>query len=88
MIGPDPSSNNATTTIPLQVVPVNFNYPSFGKKKFDPQKDKYPNGEKVLDNFLNSPLLQSNVDFKSGGEDIGKTQYIDAYQRGNFYWPT
>lgn len=85
MIGPDPSSNNATTTIPLQIVPVIFSYPSFGKTKFDPRNDEYPNGEKVLDNFLNSPLLQSNVDFKSGGKDMGKTQYIDAYQRGNFY---
>src|SRR5436309_1408763 len=28
---------------------------------------------------------KSVVDFTSGGQDLGKTQYIDAYQRGNFW---
>ena len=27
----------------------------------------------------------SSVDFVQGGVDLGKTQYIDAYQRGNFW---
>ena len=35
--------------------------------------------------ILKSPLLQSEVDFKQGGTDLGKTQYIDAFQRG-FWW--
>jgi hypothetical protein len=85
MIGPDPSSNNSTTTIPLQIVPVVFTYPNFGNKTFNPKKDTYSNGETVMHNFVNSPLLKSNVKFKSGGEVMGKTQYIDAYQRANFW---
>jgi hypothetical protein len=85
MIGPDPKSSNATTTIPFEVVPVIFTYPSFGKMKFNPKKDTYPDGETVLKNFLNSPLINSDIDFKSGGQDLGNTQYINAYQRGNFW---
>ena len=85
MVGTDPSKTNSTTTIPMQIVPVVFTYAAFGNQKFNPLKDKYPNGEKVMDNFLNSPVLQSNVSFKSGGEKVGKTQYIDAYQRANFW---
>src|SRR6185437_2466053 len=85
MIGPDPASNNSTTTIPLQIVPVIFKYPSFGNKKFNPKKDTYSDGETVLKNFTNSPLINSDIDFKSGSTDLGSTQYIDAFQRGNFW---
>jgi hypothetical protein len=85
MIGPDPAKNNATTTIPFEVVPVVMKYAAFKNQKFDPSKDKYSDGETVLDNFLNSPLVKSDIDFKSGGQDLGKTQYIDAFQRGNFW---
>lgn len=85
MIGPDPSKNNSTTTIPFEIVPVQFTYSAFKNEKFDPKKDKYPNGQTVLKNFESSPLVKSVVDFKSGGQDLGKTQYIDAFQRGTFW---
>ena len=85
MIGPDPSKDNTTTVIPFQVVPVIFTYAAFGNQKFNPLKDHYDNGQKVMDNFLGSPLVQSTVSFKSGGEKMGKTQYINAYQRANFW---
>jgi hypothetical protein len=85
MIGTDPTNTNTNTTIPVEVVPVIFKYPSFGKTKFSPKKDKYSDGETVLQNFLTSPLLDSNVDFQSGTVDFGKGQYIDSYQRANFY---
>jgi hypothetical protein len=85
MIGTDPTNTNTNTSIPFEVVPVVFKYPSFNKMKFNPKKDKYSDGETVLQNFLNSPLLDSNVDFQSGGVDFGKGQYIDSYQRANFY---
>ena len=58
MVGPDPSSNNATTTIPFEVVPVVFTYPNFNNMKFNPKKDTYPNGQTVLRNFLVSPLVR------------------------------
>jgi hypothetical protein len=34
--------------------------------------------------MVQSPIFQSN-DFKFGGTDVGTTQYIDAFQRANFW---
>jgi hypothetical protein len=85
MIGTDPGSTNTNTTIPLEIVPVIFTYPSFGKKKFNPKKDTYSDGETVLKNFTSSPLLTTHIDFKTGTIDLGGSQYIDAFQRGNFW---
>jgi hypothetical protein len=85
MIGPDPSTNNSTTTIPFFVVPVVMKYAAFGNQTFNPKTDTYSNGQTVLKNFLASPLVKSVIDFQSGGEDMGKTQYIDAFQRGTFW---
>jgi len=45
------------------------------------------NGQSALTNTVNSPIFQSNVDFVEAGADLGKTQYIDAFQRESF-WPT
>jgi len=85
MVGGDPAKTNTTTTIEVDIVPVTFKYPSYSNTVFNPRKDTYSNGETVLRNFLKSPLLTSVVNFKSGGQTIGKTQYIDAFQRGNFW---
>jgi hypothetical protein len=38
-----------------------------------------------VQNSLDSPLFNAGIDFKQGGTDLGNTQYIDAYQRGNFW---
>ena len=32
-----------------------------------------------------SPIFATGVDFTSGGVDFGSTQYINAFQRANFY---
>jgi hypothetical protein len=85
MVGPDPATSNATTTIPFEIVPVIMTYPKFKNRTFDPLKDKFDDGETAMDNFVNSPMVKANVDWKSGGQDLGTTQYIDAFQRGNFW---
>lgn len=81
MIGTDPASNNTTTTIPVTVIPLKI---VIGKTIFSPKK-KLSIGRTVLKNIMVSPLFQNNVDFNQGGTDLGKTQYIDAFQRGNFW---
>ena len=43
------------------------------------------NGKTVTQNTLASPLFNAGIDFVQGGVDLGNTQYIDAYQRGNFW---
>jgi hypothetical protein len=86
MVGTDPSKTNTSTTVPVFLVPIKMVYgPSNGNKTFDPVKHKLPDGETVLHNILTSPILSAGIDFKQGGVDLGNTQYIDAFQRGNFW---
>jgi hypothetical protein len=86
MVGLDPHTSNATTTIPVVIIPIKFVYgASNGNKTFNAAKDTFPNGQTVVQLVENSPLMQSNLDFTEGGVDLGKTQYIDAFQRGNFF---
>jgi len=81
MVGTNPASNNTTTTIPVTVIPIKI---TIGKTIFSPNK-KLSNGRTVLRNMMVSPLFKNEVDFNQGGTDLGKTQYIDAFQRGNFW---
>jgi hypothetical protein len=81
MIGANPATSNATTTIPVTIIPLKI---VIGKTIFTPLK-KLPSGRTILKNIMVSPLFKSNVDFVQGGTDVGKTQYIDAFQRGNFW---
>jgi hypothetical protein len=86
MVGADPSKSNVTTTIPVVIIPIKFVYgASNGNKTFNAALDKFPNGQTVVQLVENSPLMQANLDFTEGGVDLGKTQYIDAFQRGNFW---
>ena len=86
MVGTDPSSTNTTTTIPVFVIPVRLGYKGSNGSKtiFDPNT-KLSNGKTVVQNVLASPVFATGIDFKQGGTDLGNTQYIDAYQRGNFW---
>ncbi len=81
MVGADPATSNTTTTLKVRVIPLKV---VIGTHRFSTSK-KVSNGQTVLQNTLNSPLFQSNVDFVQGGTDLGKTQYEDAFQRGNFW---
>jgi hypothetical protein len=86
MVGTDPSTSNATTTIPVFIVPVRLGYKGSNGSKtiFDPSTKVLSNGKTVIQNVLASPIF-NNLDFTQGGTDLGNTQYIDAYQRGNFW---
>ena len=85
IVGTDPSSSNVTTTIPVLIIPVKLVFTVHKKRKvFDPNH-VLPNGNTVIQNTINSPIFQSGIDFVQGGVDLGNTQYIDAYERGNFW---
>jgi hypothetical protein len=81
MVGTNPATTNSTTTIAVKVIPLKI---IIGKKRFSPSM-KVSDGKTVLQNTLASPLFKSEVDFNQGGTDLGKTQYEDAFQRGNFW---
>src|ERR1019366_8313529 len=87
-VGTSPYTTNTSTTIPVYIIPVKMVYPkNNGNATFDPKNKVLPNGKTVINNILASPLFTSGVDFTQGGTDLGTTQYIDAFQRGNF-WST
>ena len=73
MVGTPPSSTTPATVavviIPIKIVVSNTT--------FDPAA--------IIANVTGSPIFNTGVDFTSGGVDFGNTQYIDAYQRANFF---
>jgi len=85
MVGTDPHNTNTTTTVNVVLIPIKMIYGATnGNMTFNPKRDQFPNGQKVVDNMKQSPIFQ-NSDFNEGGTDVGNTQYIDAYQRANFW---
>lgn len=84
MVGTAPATGTSTT-IPVFIIPVKLTFTtSTGTTIFSPQH-KLTNGQTVIQNVTTSPLFVSGIDFVQGGTDLGTTQYIDAYQRGNFW---
>ena len=85
MVGTAPSTGKSTT-IPVFVIPVVLTFKSSkGTTTFSPLT-KLSNGQTAVQNTTSSPIF-NNMDFTSGGIDLGTTQYVDAFQRGNF-WST
>jgi len=86
MVGTAPATGVSTTVavkiIPLKIVITNR---SGVKTTFDPSH-VLANGRTVTNNTVASPIF-SSIPFTSGGVSMGTTQYIDAYQRANF-WAT
>jgi hypothetical protein len=83
MVGTIPSGGKSTT-IPVFIIPVKLSYTtSKGTTVFTPQT-KLSNGVTAVQNTIASPIFKS-LDFTSEGTDLGTTQYIDAFQRGNFW---
>ena len=86
MAGTDPGSTNTSTTIPVVLVPIKMVYGARnGNMVFDPNAHTVSNGNTVTQNTTASPLFNAGIDFNQGGTDLGNTQYVDAYQRGNFW---
>jgi len=85
MVGAAPSTNaTATITtfiIPIKIVITNRNG---SKSTYDPAH-VLSNGNSVTTNTLDSPIFDSTTTYTQGGVDVGTTQYIDAFQRANFW---
>jgi hypothetical protein len=87
MVGTDPSQTNQTTTITAYILPISVTIPlTNGNVTFDPQS--------IVQKVLASPVLCNpnpndippcTIDFATYGTDLGTTQYVDAFQRGNFW---
>jgi hypothetical protein len=73
----------AATTVPSFIIPLKI---VVAGKTFSTSTVQ-SNGKTALADTSGSPIFQSVIDFKEGGADLGKTQYIDAVERESF-WPT
>jgi len=86
MVGRSPFFHGKrVTTIPTVVVPVKLTFADTGTV-FDPSAPDAcaPGGVSVLSLVLNSPIFQ-NVSFTMNSAAVGSTQYLDAFQRANFW---
>lgn len=84
MVGTAPSGG-ASTTVAVEIIPVKIVVTSRSgvKTTYDPSH-VLSNGNTVVANTVASPLFKG-ISFTSGGVSMGTTQYIDAYQRANFW---
>jgi len=84
MVGTAPSSDT-TTTVPVYIIPVKVVITTTtGTKTFNPSH-VLSNGNTVTQNTVASPIFDSTTTYTQGGIDVGTTQYIDAFQRANFW---
>jgi len=85
MVGTAPSTNTSTTVttyiIPVKIVITARNGT---KTTFDPAH-VLSNGNSVTTNTAASPIFDTTTTYVQGGVNVGTTQYIDAYQRANFW---
>jgi len=96
-IGGDPTNTNTTSTITVLLIPLKFVITQNGTKYvFDAANVKLQNNHNrnVVTAMLDSPLFTTDIDFapqygtcgnKGTCVDLGKTQYIDAFQRGTWW---
>jgi hypothetical protein len=86
MVGTKPSLGNASTTVPVYIIPIKMVYGATnGNRTFDAKNHVLSNGKTVVNNIIASPIFNPGVNFTQGGTNLGTTQYIDAFQRGNFW---
>jgi hypothetical protein len=87
MVGTDAFSTNTSTTIPVVIIPVKIVISGIrGSQTFDPMSiPGNTGGLTALQNTIMSPMFDSSTTYIQGGTNVGTTQYIDAYQRANFF---
>src|SRR5579864_735026 len=85
MVGAAPSTNS-TATITTFIIPVKITITNRNgtKSTYDPSH-VLSNGNSVTNNTLHSPLFDATTTYVQGGVNVGTTQYIDAFQRANFW---
>lgn len=85
MVGTAPSTNS-TATITTYIIPVKIviTARNGSQTTYDPSHI-LSNGNSVTTNTLDSPIFDSSTTYTQGGVDVGTTQYIDAFQRANFW---
>jgi hypothetical protein len=85
MVGAAPSTNS-TATITTYIIPIKIVItPRRGSQIIYDPAHILSNGNSVTTNTLTSPIFDSTTTYVQGGVNVGTTQYIDAFQRANFW---
>lgn len=86
MVGRSPfARGRRATTIATEIVPIKVTMADTGEV-FDPTvADPCAPGGKSVDTLVVASPIFQNVSFSMNGASIGSTQYLDAFQRANFW---
>ena len=89
MVGQNPATSNTSTPIPTYLIPlrVNFQYSRASTYSFDPTASDpgcLGGSNNAYGLTQSSPIFQP-FDYNIGGTDVGSAQYVDAFQRANFW---
>ena len=81
MVGADPTTSNVTTKVPVVIVPLIY---KFGTTTISPTKNACGDTMSAVKRITKSPIF-NNYPFVAGTTNVGTTQYMDAFQRANFW---
>ena len=84
MVGAAPSTNTSVTVQPY-IIPLKIIITKGTKTTTFDAEHVLSNGRTVIQNTIDSPIFDSTTNYTQGGVNLGTTQYIDAFQRGNFW---
>lgn len=82
MVGTDPALGSATSNIPLVIIPLKFHFTD--GTNLSASQVVCGDVKNTKFRVKNSPLIK-NAAFAPGGTNVGTTQYVDAFQRANFW---
>jgi hypothetical protein len=78
-VGKNPTTGRSTK-IPTYIIPIKMTY---GTTVKDPET-VLSNGKTVIQNTTASPIFKK-LTYVQGGTNVGKTQYVDAFQRASLW---
>jgi len=89
MVGQNPATSNTATPITTYLIPlrVNFQYSRSTTYSFDPGATDPGclGGSNTATGLTQMSPIFVPTDYNLGGTDVGTAQYVDAYQRANFW---
>src|SRR5262249_49374849 len=87
MVGTNPANGSHTSRIPTVIIPIRFIFSDL--TMLDASKPACGDTQSVVLRTKNSPVFQKATYFpgtnNAGPTNVGTTQYVDAYQRANFW---
>jgi hypothetical protein len=86
IVGTNVTDTNKTTTTPVVIIPIKLVFgKTNGNHTYDPNKDIYPGTKLTVTQYVAQSPFFVPINFTRGGTNLGTTQYVDAYERANFW---